>query len=391
MITVLFLLALFTCETTQKKEIVPVDNSTIRGFTQFQVYQGAPLLGYVSTGNDVFNYSVWEGITKSNPIKQSMRIEYNNETSGHFRGILKNVINIDSALKDDRKIELILINPTEIILANPYPALQFENNAELLSKSFIGSMLYADKIHLSIKTKDDVLLSGELSSKYLYSSASVKFQKDSSQNSTFTSEKAYIGYKLSTPPSNTSSLKPFQFDYQFLYNERGTKGWKQINERAIVKSNDSLKIQLLANYPCYVYLFNIDAKGNVAVLFPDAGVGYDNPLESNKKYEFPKATNIGYALDNNRGVEEFFFMVFRADSQDIKNVVELVRQGKIKGDEFKNTSVVQKTETIRSKGIGGYNQVLVSENETTPGFDFKTKRIKGMPADFKETFLLDHR
>lgn len=387
-----FALVMLQCKTTQESEIAPVDQSKIRGFTQFMIYKSEqnPILGYVSTSlqeNDsLFNAQVWEGRFIKDPTKQDIHIKYNKETSAQFSHAFKNIVNLDFALKDQRDVELVLVNPTEVILKDPSPALNYEKSKEYLSKPFIGSLLYADKIYFNIREKNGKLLSAGVGSKYLQGSASIKVQSDDSQNSTFKAENVYIGYKLSKPPFDAIEKKPFYFDYQFLLNERGKAGWKRVGHKEDVKSGDSIRVMMRASNSCYVYLFNIDATEKVSLVFPHDNVKYGNPIEPNREYQFPESLDEGFTFDSNTGMEEFYFVVLRSESKEMKDLVKLAKEGKLKPSDLKSNPI------ITSKGlIANPQKVKIDIKQKIPELKTEVKRIMGMPKDFTDTFLLYHK
>jgi hypothetical protein len=210
---------------------------------------------------------------------------------------------VGAEINNISEISLVMENPVEYILENPYPSLEYAGKKEFLEKSYIGSILKVDKINLIIKTKDGVKLTGEGVVKHLKPSANFKYDSTSK-----------------------------------------------------------------------------------SVLFPDKSLGYLNPINGSTKYNFPKDINQGFNVDNNNGIEEFLFMVFREDNPEMKEIIEKAKSGTYRADTFRNSNIVNKT-----KGVGGLTAVKVSANETTAGFEFKTKKIQGLPTDFKDTFLLDHK
>ncbi|MBX3705330.1 MAG: DUF4384 domain-containing protein [Pseudomonadales bacterium] len=83
------------------------------------------------------------------------------------------------------------------------------------------------------------------------------------------------------------------------------------------RRGDRLKVQFEANCTCYVYIIGIDATGFVAQIFPDPQGTAGNPVTPGARLVLPEGTQW-WALDDNRGVEQIFFVAARTARPDIE-------------------------------------------------------------------------
>ena len=112
-----------------------------------------------------------------------------------------------------------------------------------------------------------------------------------------------------------------------------TYGLKPIEDGAILRdgrgdpaAGDKLRVLFSVNCACYVYVIGIDATGYVAQIFPDTTSGAANPARPGQQYILPGGANW-WGLDENRGVEQIYFIASFLQRTDIEDIVAtLVRQ-----------------------------------------------------------------
>jgi hypothetical protein len=137
-------------------------------------------------------------------------------------------------------------------------------------------------------------------------------------------------------PQQTSPVVPVayspqdQLQIKIVYGYRpGGRGKPQpLTNGGTMHTGDHYKIifQPLENY--YVYIFQSDSSGKIYGLFPlknFRGVAVDlrNPVQAGKTYFVP-AEDKSFALDDQRGLEQIYFLAFRQPDQQLEQLYQKV-------------------------------------------------------------------
>lgn len=356
----------------------------IQGFQQFPVYTGTNLLGFVASGPERFNFRVWEGLVREDRKRQTLTLSVSGEDTYGFAAGFKGIASAALEKRDIASIQLVLVDPVELILENPFPAPDYAGRADFLLKPYIGSVLKVGRIEVEFVQEGGVVLSGSAALPHI--SPSVSYSLNEKENALIVAEDAFVGYKLFDPPPDAAGLAPFAFDYQFLRRTDFEQGWALLEPHSTVRAGDGIRFQVRASHPVHLFVFNLDSGGNVHLLFPNEQIAYENPLQGNRSYTFPEDPKKAFQVDQVAGVEEFVFMVFRQPRPEMAELVASVRQGRVKGDQFRAEPVV-----VSTRGVGTIVEVQAKDRVPVPGFDQAARRIRGLPADYKDIFVLQHR
>jgi len=379
----IFVFVFSSCAIDKKALQSNFSEMKIQGFTQFDVYRSNSMLGYVPSGENKFNFKVWEGMVKQDELEQTIRIRYRGKSAFQFSA---KFLKIGATALSNHQvvgIDLFLENPVVYSLKNPSPATIYLKRDDFLKKQYIGSVLKVDKIKVRFVKENGTTVSVEASYKIV--KAGVKFHIDKKQKALFFARDAFIGYKLFDPPQNAASLGAFTLEYQFLYQPQGKNFWQLLAAHDKIVTGGNLKFRIRGSHPAYLYVFNLDSAGKVYTLFPNPKIDYNSPLIGGKTYFFPKQVNQAFEVDAVKGVEEFIIMVFREKPVGMDKLLEKIRKGKLTKTVFQKDRVVK-----NSRGVGKIKVIKIKNNSSVPGFKFKVKQITGLPADYKETFILKH-
>lgn len=82
-------------------------------------------------------------------------------------------------------------------------------------------------------------------------------------------------------------------------------------------AGDKIKVSFSANQQCWVYVIAIDGTGWVTPVFPSSESSAANPVAAGAVHRIPEGTRW-YGLDENRGVEEFYFVASKEQRPDIE-------------------------------------------------------------------------
>lgn len=358
----------------------------IKNFTQFDIYKSSKtnidtLLGY----DESLNYRVCDGkVSKEEKLENQIDLSLSNSASGEIGVGLPNVFQADIKSQSITSVNLKLINPVEIRLLNPRPTNEAFSNAKLMEKSCIGSVLRVDRIDMEITTKDGLKLSGEALLKKYEASGELALSSDA--KSAYFAKNAYIGYKKVA--DRIDNLQPIIFDYQILHLEKGSKQWRLLYDKDTIQSGDYIKIRMKANYPVYAYLLNVDGQNQVYSLFPDdKKKGFSNPLVENNWVEIPDGTS-GFQADNTVGLEELQIYVFRDQKPEMDELIKNIREKKITVKNDLNKQEV----VIKTKGIGSVaNTKVASKPETETKTGLSINEIRGLPSDYKQIIIYNHK
>lgn len=94
-----------------------------------------------------------------------------------------------------------------------------------------------------------------------------------------------------------------------------------VDGRGEPSRGDLLRVHFQANCACWVYVVGIDATGYVARIFPDPDGALNNPVTPGANYLMPGGSQW-WALDDQRGVEQIYFIASREPRPDIEAAIE---------------------------------------------------------------------
>jgi hypothetical protein len=356
----------------------------IKGFRLFDIYQKNNLLGFIPSGENRFNFKIWEGIVRKSKIRQVISKSYS--VKDVFKAGAGFKMLFSAKIKNSKitKINIKLINPVEYILENPAPAVQYEKRADFLGTKYIGSILKVEKILINVFDSEGRILEGGAILPYI--SPEAEYKTDVSGSSLQTGEDVFIGYKLFVPPENPENLIPFTFEYQILHQSKKAEGWRLLQSHDTIRTGDYIKIRFRSSHPVYLYLLNIDSGNNTYALFPREDIAYRNPLEAGKIYFFPEDENKGFEVDDVKGIEEFLFLLSREDSDEINLLLKKVKKEPVKRETLENISIVSGT-----RGLGKIAEIKKTKNKKSNGFELPVHVVKGLPSNYKESFVLTHK
>ncbi len=132
--------------------------------------------------------------------------------------------------------------------------------------------------------------------------------------------------------------------------EYGKYTARPIKDGDTLTQQDNYKVQYQCNTECYVYIAQLDATGKLDPIVPSQFVSYKNPMTPNVLYSVPVDRNWLF-LDDNKGIEQIYFMVSRTRRPDIEALFSQITNA--------NKTIVQQapfsmqSATVLSRGIGG--------------------------------------
>lgn len=94
-----------------------------------------------------------------------------------------------------------------------------------------------------------------------------------------------------------------------------------VDGRGEPSRGDLLRVHFQANCACWVYVVGIDATGYVARIFPDPDSALRNPVTPAANYLMP-GDSQWWALDDQRGIEQIYFVASRERRPDIEAAIE---------------------------------------------------------------------
>ncbi|HMV78007.1 MAG TPA: hypothetical protein PK453_15215 [Leptospiraceae bacterium] len=204
------LLLLSACRTSNELTVSKntADSLSLKGYTQFSIYTGRDVLGYIDTPGQekTFVKKVWKGKISYAPVRQRIVISNSSENAGDLKMKLQGVFSSETSLDKIREINLVLDNPVEYFLEDIIPEKNALTDAESLKQRFVGAVLKAEKITLEFVTKDGITLRSEADIKSQNISLGTGIKSSTKENSLYVAENVYVGYKMFDPPVNISKL-----------------------------------------------------------------------------------------------------------------------------------------------------------------------------------------
>jgi hypothetical protein len=122
-----------------------------------------------------------------------------------------------------------------------------------------------------------------------------------------------------TQPAAYSQNLAVEIDVLKEVYENGSYFAKPVKNGDTLTEQDNYKVQYFCNMECFVYIAQLDSIGKLEPIIPSDFVAWSNPMASNKLYSVP-AGNNWFFLDQNKGVEQIFFIVSRTQRPDIEQL-----------------------------------------------------------------------
>ncbi len=142
--------------------------------------------------------------------------------------------------------------------------------------------------------------------------------------------------KVVSAPLHRSQPSCPDFEVNYVYRPGGKGPLEPLTEGAILESGDHYKIQFTPREDSFVYIFQIDASGEIFQLFPMRsfkGVAVDNqnPVEAGTAYVLP-APDKAFRLDDRVGTESIYFLASRDAIEELENGYEALTQARQEND-----------------------------------------------------------
>ncbi len=100
--------------------------------------------------------------------------------------------------------------------------------------------------------------------------------------------------------------------------------------RGNLQAADKVKIAFSTNMECWVYVVAIDGTGWVTPVFPSSESSGTNPVAAERDHTIPEGSRW-YALDDNRGVEEIYFVASHERRPDIEEILARFTEHNVRG------------------------------------------------------------
>lgn len=176
-------------------------------------------------------------------------------------------------------------------------------------------------------------------------------------------------------PSEPPILETLSAQVQYVYRSGGTDPILPIRNGEELNSGDHYKIFFRANRDCYVYIYQIDAPGNIFRLFPikqfdGVTLNHQNPVKGGSHIVLPSKDRFFY-LDNTIGKETFYFVASLQRNLGLETIEKKMRAAQSSTDPTQISKVRKDmTEYLTSRGNGRISTKLVApvawQSDLTP-------------------------
>jgi hypothetical protein len=127
--------------------------------------------------------------------------------------------------------------------------------------------------------------------------------------------------------------EPLEIEVNYIYRPQGEREFRPLLDGGRMCSGDAFKIIFTPRQDCYVYIFQIDAAGQIFCLFPmqvfrGVEVGNHNPVQAGQTYYLPSESK-SFVLDDVTGPEKIYFLASRradAELEEYQRLFELKYQ-----------------------------------------------------------------
>jgi hypothetical protein len=153
--------------------------------------------------------------------------------------------------------------------------------------------------------------------------------------------------------------------------------------------DDNYKVQYFCNMECYVYIAQLDSIGKLEPIIPSDFMALRNPMAANKLYSIPEGNNW-FFLDENKGVEQIFFIVSKTQRSDIE---QLFRKISAENRNLKQQAPITINQPLyTTRGIAGVRegrQQAVTFQNGNQG-SYNSTLFESVQADFVVTRWFYH-
>ncbi|MDI6788632.1 MAG: DUF4384 domain-containing protein, partial [Planctomycetota bacterium] len=139
------------------------------------------------------------------------------------------------------------------------------------------------------------------------------------------------------------------------------KVWADKGEGAVYKENEIVRFHFRSDKDCYVYLYHMDAEGNVKILFPNR-FNDNNKIKANQVYTMPDETmNFDFQITSPFGTEmlKAIASLQPLKNIDIKNIVDFKNIGKI-GETNVREVITRSIKEVPKEGYAEGNCVITT-------------------------------
>ena len=181
-----------------------------------------------------------------------------------------------------------------------------------------------------------------------------------------------------------SEIQPLSFQFDVLYRANGLGHLKSISDLSVLTSKDPYKIAFQVSKRAWVYVFQVDGKGDVFSLYPmqSNNKHQKNPVAANKQVLSP-SSSISFYLDETVGRESVIFIASEHRNPDLEQLSRELSQSRSRGLKVQakqqNTQLQQ---ILESRGLAGVveDKPVVMNVPWTKGETLSVlqKRLKGL-------------
>ena len=107
------------------------------------------------------------------------------------------------------------------------------------------------------------------------------------------------------------------------HSPRATGRLTALREGDVLRNRDLLKLELVPNRRCWLYIINIDARDAVSVLFPHAGFARKNPVPASRRVLLPDRKH-SFEVDTNGGAETIYVFASLQPDRDLESLIKKI-------------------------------------------------------------------
>jgi len=182
-----------------------VEGRKILGYTQFQVWSKESMLGYIPNEEDptILKDQYLKPVkVREGEGKQVIEISYSASDLAWAKAQLQKVASVNAGLEDVEAVTFRFIDPSEHVMEDYKPTSKEKKDENALKKKYIVASLKVKRIEVILKTKGGAELKTEADFKKQNILLTAGLKHDSVQNSVYTGEDRFVGYKLLSMPKD---------------------------------------------------------------------------------------------------------------------------------------------------------------------------------------------
>jgi hypothetical protein len=154
---------------------------------------------------------------------------------------------------------------------------------------------------------------------------------------------------------------PLSVQVNYVYRSGGTGPVRPIRNDDELRSGDHYKIFFTTSRDCYVYIFQIDAAGQIFRLFPleqfdGVVLNHQNPVKGGSEVVLPTKDRFFY-LDNIIGKEKIYFVASLQPDSALETLeYQMNTASRTSNTELINNARADMSAYLSTRGIGGINE-----------------------------------